>query len=55
MCSAIAITLALEVPLKKKGNIEWIKAATNKNKKVKLYFQAAQRCWRYVSPTSLGC
>ena len=53
--SAILIILELVVSLKMNGKMEWIKDVKNSKNKMKLYFQAAQRCWRWDSPTSLGC
>ena len=44
--SAILIILELVVSLKMNGKMEWMKAVKNSKNKMKLYFQAAQRCWR---------
>jgi len=32
-----------------------MKDVKNNKNNMKQYFQATQRCWRYDSPTSLGC
>ena len=45
---------SLVVFLKMNGKMEWMKAIRNNKNKVKLYFKAAQRCWKYDSPTCLG-
>ena len=55
MCLDIACTTQLAVLVNKNGNIEWITATTNNKRNVKLNLRAANICWKYVSPTSLGC
>ena len=45
----------LVVFLKMNGKMEWMNVIRNNKNKVKLYFKATQRCWKYDSPTSLGC